>query len=67
MKLKKIAKNCLLALLILAVASCSDLEEDPVGLLSPEVFFSTKADVEASMMGAYGLMASEQYYGVSFN
>jgi starch-binding outer membrane protein, SusD/RagB family len=39
--------------------SCSDLEEKPLGLLSPEGFFKTPKDVETAIFGAYGWIASE--------
>lgn len=42
------------------------LEEKPVGLLAPEGFFKTKKDVEASIFGAYGLIASETIFGRQF-
>ncbi len=58
----KTLKLCLLAAATL-VASCTDLEEQPVGLLSPTVFFSSPRDVETAVLGAYGLMASESFYG----
>lgn len=53
--------------LLLAFASiffaCTDLEEEPVGLLAPESMFQTSTDVETAIMGAYGRMATEKYYG----
>ena len=39
------------------------MEETPVGLLAPEGFFATPADVEAAIYGAYGRMASDQAWG----
>lgn len=47
----------------LLVASCSDLKEDPIGLLAPETFFNTPADVETATRGAYAYLASEAMYG----
>ncbi len=32
---------------------CTNLKEDPKGLLTPETFFSTQADLEASVTAAY--------------
>lgn len=43
--------------------SCSELEEEPVGLLSPSTFFQSPSDVEAAVVGGYGLLAREQTYG----
>ena len=58
----KTIKTCLLAAATL-LAACTNLEEEPVALLSPDVFFSSPRDVETAVLGAYGLMASESYYG----
>jgi hypothetical protein len=43
--------------------ACSDLEEDPIGLLAPESFFVTPADVETAALGIYAHIANEQMYG----
>lgn len=54
----------ILALFIaIILGACSDLEEDPIGLLAPEGFFKSSADVEAAIYGAYGRMASDQAWG----
>jgi spore coat polysaccharide biosynthesis protein SpsF (cytidylyltransferase family) len=54
-------------LVVVAVASITGckktLEEDPIGLLSPEGFFQSKRDVESAIFGAYGTLASEPLYG----
>ncbi len=39
--------------LSLAFVGCTDLEEEPEGLLAPETFFKTPQDVEAAVLGAY--------------
>jgi len=39
------------------------LEENPVGILSPEGFFKSKRDVESAIFGAYGSLASEPLFG----
>ena len=44
-------------------SACSDLEEDPIGLLAPESFFRTPADVETAALGIYAHLANEQMYG----
>lgn len=50
-------KNILFILISFSLASiymgCTELEEEPKGLLAPESFFKTPADVEAAVMGAY--------------
>ena len=47
----------------LVFSQCSDLEEVPTQGLSPEGYFKSAADIEAMIYGAYGLMASSNYYG----
>lgn len=49
--------------LAIGLLSCSDLEEEPIGLLAPESFFRTPADVETATLGAYAWLASEPLYG----
>ena len=54
-------------LLIVSGLGCKKiLDEKPVGLLSPEGFFKTKKDVESSIFGAYGILASEPLFGRQF-
>tara|TARA_R110000868_G_scaffold71713_3_gene209738 strand:- start:5624 stop:7156 length:1533 start_codon:yes stop_codon:yes gene_type:complete len=50
-------------LLIATFIGCSDLEEEPVGLLSPDGFFKSPADIQTAVNGAIGNMASEAYWG----
>ena len=45
------------------LAACTELKEEPVGLLAPESFFRTIRDVETAVLGGYGIIASEPYYG----
>lgn len=60
-----ILKLKILALFIF-LGACTDLEEKPVGLLSPGTFFKTKKDVETAVLGTYGILASEPLYGRQF-
>ncbi|GHB84861.1 RagB/SusD family nutrient uptake outer membrane protein [Persicitalea jodogahamensis] len=39
-----------------SIAGCSDLEENPVGLLAPESFFTSLDDIQTAVNGAYGHM-----------
>ena len=41
---------------VLSIAGCSDLKENPVGLLSPESFFTSLNDIQTAVNGAYGHM-----------
>lgn len=49
--------------LTLVIFACSDLEEEPVGLLAPEGFFKSPQDVQTVINGAYGNMATEAFWG----
>lgn len=51
------------ALCLLFGVSCTDLKEEPVGLLDPGSFFKTPADLEAAVNGSYAYIASEKYWG----
>ncbi len=42
---------------------CTDLEENPEGILAPELLSSTVADVQAAVNGAYANLAHENYWG----
>ncbi len=61
----KIFKILSLVFLMVAMTNCTDFEmnEEPIGVLSPEGFFRTEGDVEAAIMGATGRMATEAYFG----
>ena len=48
---------------VIMLAGCTDLEEVPIGILAPEGYYKPLADVEAVLYGAYGNMASSDYYG----
>jgi len=48
---------------ILVLGSCTDLEENPIGLLAPEAFFKSADDVETAVLGTYANIASETFYG----
>ncbi|QCX01955.1 RagB/SusD family nutrient uptake outer membrane protein [Aggregatimonas sangjinii] len=45
------------------VVACSDLEEVPVGRLSPDGLVQSPADVQTLINGAIGNMATERYWG----
>jgi hypothetical protein len=67
MKMKNIFLPAIAILLIVTGFGCKKiLDEKPVGLLSPEGFFKTKKDVESSIFGAYGILASEPLFGRQF-
>lgn len=46
----------LVLLIGLSIMGCSDLEEQPVGLLAPDSFFRSTTDIQTAVNGAYGHM-----------
>ena len=52
-----------LVFLAMGIFACTDLAEEPIGVLAPDGFFRTESDVEAAIFGAYGHMASERNWG----
>ncbi|MEH0153198.1 RagB/SusD family nutrient uptake outer membrane protein [Limibacter armeniacum] len=60
MKIKHIA---IATLLLFSMGSCTNLDEEPVGVLAPESVFNTTGDIESAIFGAYGLLAHENIYG----
>ncbi len=61
--MKNIINRSLVLTLIFGVLSCTDLKEEPIGLLAPEAFFKSVNDVEAAVLGSYANIASERFYG----
>lgn len=53
----------LLLLIGLSIVGCSDLEEEPVGLLAPEGFFNTTNDIQTAVNGAYTHAINEKFWG----
>ena len=47
----------------LSIIGCSDLEEEPVGLLAPEGFFQSTRDIQTAVNGVYGHMTHEDFWG----
>ncbi len=45
------------------LAGCSDLEEEPIGLLSPEGFFQTPGDIQTAVDGAFTHAINEKFWG----
>jgi hypothetical protein len=64
--MKNILYKILVLIAIFTISGCAKLEEEPIGLLTPEGFFSVKKDVETSIFGAYGWIASEPLFGRQF-
>lgn len=51
--MKKLIYILFTILIAFVLNGCTDLEEDPRGLMAPEGFFKTPEDVEAAINGAY--------------
>ncbi|EAS18586.1 putative outer membrane protein [Flavobacteria bacterium BBFL7] len=53
----------LLLLIGVSIMGCSDLEEDPVGRLSPDGFFQSPQDIQTAVNGAYTHAINEKFWG----
>ena len=64
--MKNIRIKMLSVLLLAGAVSCTNLDEEPVGLLAPEAFFKTKQDVQTAIFGVNGALAHESLYGRAY-
>lgn len=46
-----------------ALVGCSDLVEEPVGLLAPDGFFKTTSDIQTAVDGAFTHAINEKFWG----
>ena len=51
-KMKNLINKSIVLGLLLSVFSCTELKEEPVGLLAPEAFFKTASDVDGALKKA---------------
>ena len=58
-----IMKMFLMSMVFVAAWACTNLDEHPVGLLSPNSFFKTEADAQTAVNGCYDGFCSEPLYG----
>jgi len=58
-------KNLKYLFLVLGISflGCSDLKEEPVGLLAPEGFFNTPEDIQTAVDGAFTHAINEKFWG----
>ncbi|MBD0777266.1 RagB/SusD family nutrient uptake outer membrane protein [Maribacter sp. ANRC-HE7] len=56
-------KYILLLIMGLSIMGCSDLEEDPIALLSPEGYFKSTADIQAAVDGSLTHAINEEIWG----
>lgn len=54
-------------LMIMPFIGCSDLEEEPISVLSPNGFIKSVQDVQTTINGTYGNMGSEAFWGRKFS
>ena len=59
----KTFKYLVLLLASVSIIGCSDLEEEPVGLLAPEGFFQSTADIQTAINASYAAMINEKFWG----
>ncbi|WP_066220410.1 RagB/SusD family nutrient uptake outer membrane protein [Formosa haliotis] len=60
-------KYLFLLMIGLSIVGCSDLEEEPVGILTPTGFFKTTDDIQTAINATYGHMINEQFWGRKFS
>lgn len=59
----KTYKYLFLVLISLSIVSCSDLQEEPISLLSSDGFFTSVKSIETVSNAAYGHMTHEDFWG----
>ncbi|MBV5348094.1 RagB/SusD family nutrient uptake outer membrane protein, partial [bacterium] len=64
--MKNIRIKMLSIFLMAGAMSCTNLDENPVGLLAPEGFFKSKQDVQTAIFGINGALAHESLYGRAY-
>ncbi|TNJ45835.1 RagB/SusD family nutrient uptake outer membrane protein [Tamlana fucoidanivorans] len=50
-------------LTLVSIVGCSDLEENPISVLSPDGFYQSSRDVQTTINGCYGNMTEEAFWG----
>ncbi len=64
--MKNIKLKMLFLILIVGAMSCTNLDEEPIGLLAPEGFFKSKQDVQTAIFGVNGALAHESLFGRAY-
>jgi hypothetical protein len=59
----KTYKYLFLLLMSLSIVGCSDLVEEPVGVLAPDGFFQTPKDIQTAVDGALTHAINEKFWG----
>jgi hypothetical protein len=63
MKRNTYIKFSLLVLFFSSILSCTDLKQEPIGLLTPNAAFTSVQDVEKAVFGCYSALANEDLWG----
>ncbi|MCG1037374.1 RagB/SusD family nutrient uptake outer membrane protein [Polaribacter sargassicola] len=61
--MKTTYKYLFLLLLSFSIVGCSDLEEEPVGLLAPDGFFQSTSDIQTAVDGSLTHAINEKFWG----
>ena len=59
----KIYKYLFLLIIGLSAIGCSDLKEEPIGVLSPDGFFQSTNDIQTAVNGSFTAAINEQFWG----
>ena len=55
--------NIFIVMSVFLYGGCTNLDENPIGILAPESFFKTENDVEMAVLGAYKYFTTEALWG----
>jgi hypothetical protein len=61
--MKTTYKYLFLLLISLSIVGCSDLAEEPVGILAPDGFFNTTKDIQTAVDGSFTHAINEKFWG----
>lgn len=56
-------KYLIITILGLLSVGCTDLEENPKGIIDPATYYNNTSELQAAVNGSYGLMSAEKYWG----
>jgi hypothetical protein len=56
-------KYLIITILGLLTVGCTDLEENPKGIIDPATYYNNTNELQAAVNGSYGLMSAEKYWG----
>jgi len=59
-------KSIIIILLVIFLGGCFDLQENPISIVTPDLYFEKLSDVETALMGAYSYFYGDAGYGRQF-